>query len=71
MKTVIFSSLLFILTAISVATTMEAPAIEWEVIYGTFFHDVQETAEGNYIVAGRKWQSEFKKSVFFILLLVD
>ncbi|MEA3267128.1 MAG: hypothetical protein U9P42_09350, partial [Candidatus Fermentibacteria bacterium] len=63
MRTVITLTILLLVTT-SVQAMDPAPAIEWESLYGTVFYDVQETSEGNYIVSGRKWYSDLKKTVF-------
>ena len=63
MRTTLAVVILLLLSATG-SQAMDPPVIEWEKEFGTIFYDVWETNEGNYIVAGRKWYSDFKKTVF-------
>ncbi len=62
MKTVIIFILLFV-SAVAADNMSNAPAIEWERLYGSTFLDVQETYNGDYVVAGRRWYN-YARTIF-------
>jgi hypothetical protein len=53
---------LLLLTPIILA--MDPPGITWAIQYGSAFYNVHETTEGCFIVAGRKWFSDYVRGVF-------
>lgn len=58
------SMLLVILVSTSLFAQLEdPPEIEWEVLYGSYFYDVMETANGNIVVAGRRWYN-YARTIF-------
>ncbi len=53
-----------LLAAAMFAQTDGPPAIQWVTEYGTMFYDAHETSSHQFIVAGRKYYSDFARIVF-------
>ncbi len=47
-----------------VFSPIDPPQIVWTVEYGTFFYDARETSTHDFIVAGRKYYSDYARTVF-------
>lgn len=53
-----------LLAAAMFAQTDSPPAIQWVTEYGTMFYDAHETSSHQFIVAGRKYYSDYARTVF-------
>ena len=49
---------------IAVAFAQDAPGIVWQETYGTVFYDAHETSQCDFVIAGRKYYSDYARCAF-------